>query len=127
MKTRINRFKKLALALIVLPLLGVMLINSTSVATRAKQSTALVAASAERPLADDAIDVATLYKESKCLMCHGPKAAKFFDATLADDALLEIVMTGKKAETPPNMPAYAPKGITVEQAKALVAYMKSIK
>jgi hypothetical protein len=30
-------------------------------------------------------------------------------------------------EKPPNMPAYEEKGITAEQAKALVAFMKSQK
>ena len=34
---------------------------------------------------------------------------------------------GKKPEKPPNMPGYEEKGITEDQAKALVAYMKSIK
>jgi hypothetical protein len=34
---------------------------------------------------------------------------------------------GKKAEKPPNMPAYGEKGVTEDQATALVAYMKSIK
>ena len=41
--------------------------------------------------------------------------------------MIEIVMKGKKPEKPPNMPAYADKGITVEQAKALVAQMKQLK
>lgn len=123
----INRFKKLAIAIIVLPLLTIVLLNSGSLPTRAIESTSAVAASIGQPVTDDAADVATLYKESKCLMCHGAKAAKFFDATLSDDALLEIVMTGKKAEAPPNMPAYGPKGMTAEQAKALIAYMKSLK
>jgi len=64
---------------------------------------------------------------TKCKSCHGAKAEKKFDATIADDQLVEFVMKGKKAEKPPNMPAYGAKGITAEQAKALVDYMKSLK
>ena len=71
-------------------------------------------------------DTAATYK-SKCNMCHGPKAEKKFDASLADEDLVQIVLKGKKAEKPPNMPAYEEKGITADQAKALVTYMKSLK
>ena len=72
-------------------------------------------------------DAASYYKDGKCVVCHGQKAEKKFDSTLADDALVEIVLKGKKPEKPPNMPAYEAKGITADQAKALVAYMKSLK
>lgn len=72
-------------------------------------------------------DAATYYKEGKCVVCHGQKAEKKFDATLTDDALVEIVLKGKKVEKPPHMPAYEAKGITAEQGKELVTYMKSLK
>jgi mono/diheme cytochrome c family protein len=71
-------------------------------------------------------DAAGTYK-SKCVACHGAAAEKKFDATLADADLVQIVLKGKKGEKPPNMPAYAEKGITEDQAKALVALMKSLK
>ncbi|HXQ73282.1 MAG TPA: cytochrome c [Pyrinomonadaceae bacterium] len=71
-------------------------------------------------------DPAAYYK-SKCLMCHGKKAEKKFDTALTDDQLVEIVLKGKKVEKPPHMPAYAEKGVTAEQAKALVEYMKQLK
>ena len=74
--------------------------------------------------ADD--DPAALYK-SKCFACHGATAEKKFDATKADDELIQIVLKGKKLEKPPNMPAFEEKGITADQAKALVAFMKSQK
>jgi mono/diheme cytochrome c family protein len=67
------------------------------------------------------------YYTSKCVMCHGKKAEKKFDATLTDDQMVEAVLKGKKAEKPPNMPAYAEKGVTADQAKALVDHMKSLK
>jgi mono/diheme cytochrome c family protein len=71
-------------------------------------------------------DNAALYK-SKCFACHGATAEKKFDATKADDVLIQTVLKGKKAEKPPNMPAYEEKGITAEQATALVQFMKSQK
>jgi len=71
-------------------------------------------------------DTAAYYK-AKCVMCHGKTAEKKFDASLADDALVEIVLKGKKVEKPPHMPAYAEKGVTPEEAKALVAHMKQLK
>jgi len=75
--------------------------------------------------ADD-FDAAATYR-AKCFACHGAKAEKKFDATLSDDALVQAVLKGKKPEKPPNMPAFEEKGITADQAKALVGHMKSIK
>ena len=72
-------------------------------------------------------DAASYYKDAKCVVCHGPKAEKKFDTTIADEELVKIILQGKKPEKPPNMPAYEPKGVTAEQAKALVDYMKSLK
>jgi mono/diheme cytochrome c family protein len=74
--------------------------------------------------ADD--DTAALYK-TKCVACHGATAEKKFDATKADDGLIQLVLKGKKPEKPPNMPAFEERGLTADQAKALVAYMKSVK
>lgn len=71
-------------------------------------------------------DAASMFK-SKCAMCHGQTAEKKFDAAKGDDELIQIVLKGKKPEKPPNMPAYEEKGITADQAKALVAFMKSQK
>jgi Cytochrome c. len=85
----------------------------------------LISAAARTGKTDD-FDAATTYK-GKCVACHGAAAEKKFDATLADAELVQIVLKGKKAEKPPNMPTYEEKGITEDQAKALVAYMKSIK
>jgi mono/diheme cytochrome c family protein len=65
--------------------------------------------------------------KAKCVACHGAAAEKKFDATIPDADLVQIVLKGKKPEKPPNMPAYEDKGITEEQAKALVAFMKSLK
>jgi mono/diheme cytochrome c family protein len=89
-------------------------------------ATLLLAPVQVRATADDPFDAAGSYK-TKCAACHGPAAEKRFDKTLADQQLVDIVMNGKKPEKPPNMPAYSEKGITPEQAKSLVDYMKSIK
>lgn len=71
-------------------------------------------------------DAAAVYK-AKCQVCHGGAAEKKFDVTLPDADLVQIVLKGKKGEKPPFMPAYGEKGVTEEQAKALVDYMKSLK
>jgi mono/diheme cytochrome c family protein len=86
---------------------------------------AIISAAARIDNAQD-FDAAATYK-GKCTVCHGASAEKKFDATLADADLVQIVLKGKKGEKPPFMPAYAEKGVTEDQAKALVAHMKSLK
>lgn len=71
-------------------------------------------------------DPAAYYK-SKCVACHGQKAEKKFDTSLTDEQHLDAILKGKKPEKPPNMPAYGEKGVTPEQAKALLDYMKQLK
>ena len=71
-------------------------------------------------------DTAAYYK-AKCVMCHGKKAEKKFNASLTDEQMTEAVLKGKKAEKPPHMPGYGEKGVTAEQAKALVDHMKQLK
>ncbi|HTG91457.1 MAG TPA: cytochrome c [Pyrinomonadaceae bacterium] len=86
--------------------------------------TFLIVSVPARTSAED--DSAAVYK-AKCAMCHGATAEKKFDATKPDAELTDIVLKGKKAEKPPNMPAFAEKGITAEQAATLVGLMKSQK
>lgn len=69
----------------------------------------------------------TAYYKAKCVMCHGKKAEKKFNASLTDDQLVEIVLKGKKVEKPPHMPSYAEKGVSAEQARTLVDHMKQLK
>lgn len=71
-------------------------------------------------------DATATYK-SKCAACHGAKAEKKFDASKSDGDLVTIVLKGKKAEKPPNMPGYESKGITADQAGQLVAHMRSLR
>jgi mono/diheme cytochrome c family protein len=100
--------KKIAAALFGIPLVAAALLVSVPA----------------RTATDD--DVAALYN-GKCKMCHGATAEKKIDKTKADDVLMQTVLDGKAAEKPPNMPAFKDKGLTPDQAKALVAYMKSLK
>ena len=72
-------------------------------------------------------DAPSYYKDAKCAVCHGQKAEKKFNADLKDEEMIEIVLKGKKPEKPPNMPSYEAKGLTAEQAKAMVDYMRSLK
>ena len=108
MKVSITRLKKLAFLVA-----GVMI-----------AATFLIASVPARTSTDD--DAAALYK-SKCFACHGATAEKKVDKTKADDELIQIVLKGKKPEKPPNMPAFEERGLTPDQAKTLVVYMKSIK
>ena len=97
----------------------------TTVVAMLVAGSALFSAAARVNKADD-FDAAATYK-AKCVACHGATAEKKFNATLSDAELVDAVLKGKKGEKPPNMPAYQEKGINEEQAKALVAYMKSLK
>src|SRR5215467_14505471 len=85
----------------------------------------LVAATGARTAGDE-FDAAKTYN-AKCHACHGSKAEKHFDTSKLDDEHIQIILKGKKAEKPPNMPAFDAKGITADQAKALLDFMKSLK
>lgn len=109
MKMTMNGLMKLGLAVA-----GVMLAASfVLVSVRARASA-------------DNFDAAGTYK-AKCFACHGAKAEKKWDSTQPEDQMVASILKGKKAEKPPNMPGFEEKGITADQAKALIAYMKSIK
>jgi len=56
-------------------------------------ATFLIVSTPARATDDDA---ATLYN-SKCKMCHGATAEKKFDATKADDVLIQTTLDGKVA------------------------------
>ena len=73
------------------------------------------------------IDAASYYKDAKCVVCHGQKAEKKFNTELKEEEMVEAILKGKKPEKPPNMPAYELKGLTADQAKEMIAYMKSLK
>ena len=75
---------------------------------------------------DEAFSAEKTYN-TKCKTCHGPKAEKKFDPTKTDEEHIQIILKGKKAEKPPNMPAYEAKGITPDQAKLLLDHMKSLR
>ena len=97
------------------------IIAGLSVTTLLSGMLVVVAARTKAPA-----EPADTYK-TKCVACHGKKAEKKFDTSMSDDQMVEAVLKGKKAEKPPNMPAYGAKGVTAEQAKALVDYMKQLK
>ncbi len=107
MRVSITRFRKLAFVLA-----GLMIAATFVIASVPARTT------------DD--DTAALYK-TKCVACHSATAEKKFDATKTDDELIQSVLKGKKPQKPPNMPAFEERGITADQAKALVAFMKSLK
>lgn len=71
-------------------------------------------------------DPAVTFK-AKCAMCHTAKAEKFFDPAKPEADLVTAILKGKKGEKPPFMPAFEAKGITEDDAKALVTYMKGLR
>jgi mono/diheme cytochrome c family protein len=105
-----NRTKLFAIIFFVLPLLMIAAFKVTPV----------------KVAANNADDPATKFAAS-CKMCHTAKAEKFFDATKADDVLVEVIMKGKKGDKPPAMPGFETKGMTADEAKGLVTYMKTLR
>lgn len=106
----LNKIKLVAAAFLIVPVIAFAAFRTDNVRAAAVTS-------------DDA---AATYK-AKCAMCHKPDASKFFDTALSDDDMVQAILKGKKAEKPPNMPAFEEKGITADQAKELVTYMKGLK
>lgn len=102
----INRIKLLATVAFVLPMAAFSVFQTTPAAA--------ITSAPDEP--------AAAYK-TKCAMCHSPKAEKFYDPAMPQDQQIEAVLKGKKAEKPPHMPAFEPKGMTADEAKALVEYM----
>ena len=100
-----KQITKLVVTLMALPLFALALVKSPAVPTGAAQE----------------FDAAAAFK-AKCAFCHGQKAEKKFDASKPDDELLQIVLKSGK----PGMPAFETKGITEDQAKAIIAHMKSL-
>ena len=105
-----NRIKYLAIIFFAAPMLTVTLFGGSD--------GMVVSAMGEDP--------AVTYK-AKCAMCHSAKAEKFFDPSKAEDAHVEAILKGRKGEKPPYMPGFEAKGMTVDDAKALVTYMKGLR
>jgi mono/diheme cytochrome c family protein len=105
---RTNRIKFIAIILFVLPLITIAALKVTPTSVAAKT----------------ADDPAVTYK-AKCAACHTAAVTKFFDPTKADAELTETVLKGKKGDKPPFMPGFEAKGMTADEAKSMVTYMKS--
>lgn len=106
-----DTLKKIAISLVILPLLSVMMLNTVTSKSRA---------------AGEDFDAAATYK-ARCAMCHTATASKNFDTSKTDEQMVEAILKGVKTEKPPAMPSFEAKGITADQAKALVAHMRSLK
>jgi hypothetical protein len=107
----LNKIKLYVSAIFILPVIGVMIFSTKPLGTVVKA---------------DPSEAATTYK-AKCAMCHSPTAEKSFDTAKTDEVLVEIILKGKKGEKPPFMPGFEAKGMTPEQAKALVDHMRSLR
>ena len=106
-----DTLKKIAVSLVIIPVLGLLALGTFAGGSRAA--------------APEEFDAAAAYK-AQCAMCHGQQSEKKFDATKADEPLTQAVLKGVDA-APVKMPGYEAKGMTADQAKALVTYMKSLK
>ncbi len=67
------------------------------------------------------------YYKTQCLSCHGDHADLKFDEKVPEDEQVRIVLKGKLVDVPPDMPGFEAKGVTAEQAKSLVDYMKQLR
>jgi mono/diheme cytochrome c family protein len=106
-----DRFKFLAIAALLLPLMAIVLLTNEPVKAGASL----------------AVDDAAATFKAKCAMCHSPKAEKFYDPAKPEEEQIQAVLKGKKGEKPPYMPGFEAKGMTAEEAKVLVEYMKSLR
>ena len=71
-------------------------------------------------------DPTTFYKPN-CEECHGSAAEKRFNPDNPEGQMIDAILNGAKAEGSKDMPAFKQKGIDEARARALIAYMKSIK
>ena|ERR1051326_7458819 len=76
--------------------------------------------------AGQSFDTKGFYK-ANCAECHGSEADKRFNPDSPEGQMIDSILNGAKAEGSRDMPAYAEKGIDETKAKALIAYMKSIR
>ena len=67
------------------------------------------------------------YYKPNCEECHGAGAEKRFNPDNPEAQMLDSILNGATAEGAKDMPAFSQKGIDEAKAKALIAYMKSIR
>jgi mono/diheme cytochrome c family protein len=104
--------------------LSVKQIKLTTLATAAALALGLAFTVQPVTRAAAAEDAAATFT-AKCKMCHGPSAEKLFDATKSDADLVKAILEGATSAEGKKMPAF--KSLNEDAAKALVAYMKSLK
>ena len=85
-----------------------------------------ISAPAQSGSEKQAFDRAAYYKKN-CAECHGSEAEKKFNPDLPEGQMVDAILNGQQMETPPDMPAFAEKGINEERAKALITYMKALR
>ncbi len=105
-----NKIKLFMIAVIEVPLFMIAAMNTTGV----------------RAVSNSDDETVKTYK-TKCMMCHGPTAAKFYEPEMAMEEQVEAILKGKKAAKPPHMPGFEDKGIDAEKALALAEHMKALR
>jgi mono/diheme cytochrome c family protein len=81
------------------------------------------------PQSAGAEDGAALYK-SKCAMCHGAEGQgkvgpALKGTSLTEDQIADLVTKGQSGKKPPHVKPV--NGVSDEQAKAIAAYVKTLK
>ena len=66
------------------------------------------------------------FYSKSCLGCHGSQAQKNFNTDLPEGQMVDAIVNGLPMPEPPDMPAFAEKGVNEERARALIAHMKSL-
>ena len=107
---------RLATALALALFFGVLAVNAHRGSFRAQRKVTRVAD----------FDPTTFYKPN-CEECHGTAAEKRFNPDNPEGQMIDAILNGAKAEGSKDMPAFNQKGIDEARARALIAYMKSIK
>ena len=106
----ITKIKLFAIAFFAIPLVALSISHSAPAASAAA----------------NADDPAATFK-AKCMACHTATLSKFYDPAKSDEEHVQTILNGKKGEKPPFMPAFGQKGMTEDEAKAMAAYMKTLK
>ena len=76
--------------------------------------------------AKESFESAAYYKKN-CEECHGAAAEKRFNPDSPESQMVDAILNGATAEGTKDMPAFSQKGVDEKRAKALIAYMRSIR
>jgi len=68
-----------------------------------------------------------IFYKTNCEECHGLTAERRFNPDNPEAQMIDAILNGATVEDTKDMPAFSQKGIDEQKARALIAYMKSIR